>query len=73
MVKITSQYINLSNQHTALLKFANVFGPLMSQSINKLEWDTGRVILLLRVDPLHLPDEEESTWAVKGRRMKCVS
>lgn len=34
-VLITSQYINLSNQHTVLLKVANAFGQLMSQPINK--------------------------------------
>lgn len=73
MVLITSQYINFSNQHTVLLKFANVFGQLMSQSINKIEWDTGRVILLLSLNLLHLPNEEESTRMVKGRRMKCMS
>lgn len=72
MVLITSQYMNLSNQHTVLLKLANVFGRLMSQSINKIEWDTGRVILL-SLNLLHLPNEEESTRMVKGRRMKCMS
>ena len=45
----------------------------MSQSINKIEWDTGRVILLLSLNLLHLPNEEESTRMVKGRRMKCMS
>lgn len=72
-VLITSQYINLSNQHTVLLKVANAFGQLMSQPINKIEWDTGRVILLLSLNLLHLPDKEESTRMAKGRRMKCMS